>query len=251
MIELIEPMWGQNLLLWMHQVMEYHFWSHWLPVVADAFVFVYPVYLVVLYGVWMIQRYNDTASQRYRGWKFLDRLLLLLPGLLRQPLASSQWQALKESAVWIFVAAMASTVFNMLIQVFLVKDRPDIVMDLMYQKREDLILYDYLPEASFPSDHATMSMAIAVATLVWGLRYKKQWYVYFSVFLFVISGIMGYARISIGIHWPTDVIGGYVVGIMIPLVLFLPRVYRVLKKWVFDRLIGVEEWIVKRLKVKS
>jgi membrane-associated phospholipid phosphatase len=54
--------------------------------------------------------------------------------------------------------------------------------------------------------------------------------VYFSVFLFVISAIMGYARISIGIHWPTDVIGGYVVGIMIPILLWLPKVYALLQK---------------------
>jgi len=132
---------------------------------------------------------------------------------------------LKESAVWIFIAAMGSTIFNMLVQVFLVKDRPDVVLDLLYQKREDLILYDYLPEASFPSDHATMSMAIAVATLLYGLRYKKKGYVYFSIFLFVISGIMGYARISIGIHWPTDVIGGYAVGIFLPLLLFKESIY--------------------------
>jgi hypothetical protein len=49
MIELIEPMWGQEVLLWMHQIMENPLWAHWLPILADAFVFVYPVYLVVLY----------------------------------------------------------------------------------------------------------------------------------------------------------------------------------------------------------
>lgn len=217
MIELIEPMWGQELLLWMHQVMQYPFFFDRLPVVADAFVFVYPVYLVVLYGYGMFQGYKGSMVQSF---------------------------ALKESAVWIFVAAMASTVFNMLVQVFLIKDRPDVVLDLLYQKREDLILYDYLPEASFPSDHATMSMAIAVATLLYGLRYKKKWYIYFSVFLFAISLIMGYARISIGIHWPTDVIGGYVVWIAVPMVLFLPKIYAWVKKWVIDRLIWVEEKII-------
>lgn len=217
MIELIEPMWGQELLLWMHQVMQYPFFFDRLPVVADAFVFVYPVYLVVLYGYGMFQGYKGSMVQSF---------------------------ALKESAVWIFVAAMASTVFNMLVQVFLIKDRPDVVLDLLYQKREDLILYDYLPEASFPSDHATMSMAIAVATLLYGLRYKKKWYIYFSVFLFAISLIMGYARISIGIHWPTDVIGGYMVGIAVPVILFLPKIYAWVKKWVIDRLIWVEEKIV-------
>jgi membrane-associated phospholipid phosphatase len=67
--------------------------------------------------------------------------------------------------------------------------------------------------------------------------------VYFSVFLFAISGIMGYARISIGIHWPTDVLGGYVVGIAVPLILFMPKIYGWVKKWVIDRLMGLEEWV--------
>lgn len=49
MIHLIEPMWGQRLLLWMHQVMQFPFFFHWLPVAADVFVFVYPVYLFVVY----------------------------------------------------------------------------------------------------------------------------------------------------------------------------------------------------------
>jgi len=74
---------------------------------------------------------------------------------------------LKESALWVFWAGILSTFVNVFIQFWVTKDRPDIVMDLMYSKREDLILYDYLPTASFPSDHATMSMAIALATLLW------------------------------------------------------------------------------------
>ncbi len=216
MIHLIEPMWGEKLLLWMHQVMQFPFFFHWLPVVADVFVFVYPVYLFVVYV------YGMRLSHK---------------GII-------QWRIFKESALWVFIAAMASAIFNMIVQVFLIKDRPDVVLNLLYQKREDLILYDYLPEASFPSDHATMSMAIAMATLLYGIRYKKKWYVYFSIFLFAISLIMGYARISIGIHWPTDVIGGYIVGIAIPVVLFLPKIYGFIKKWIVDKLIWVEEKIV-------
>lgn len=211
-------MWGQEVLLWMHQVMQYPFFFHRLPILADAFVFVYPVYLVLLYGYAIFQGRRDSKVH---------------------------WFSLKESALWVFVAAMASTIFNMIVQVFLIKDRPDVVMNLLYQKREDLILYDYLPEASFPSDHATMSMAIAVATLLYGLRYKKKWYIYFSLFLFAISGIMGYARISIGIHWPTDVLGGYVVGVVVPVILFLPKIYGFIKKWVIDRLIELEEKVVE------
>gem|GEM_PF-2230923 len=59
MINLIEPLWGQELLLWMHQVMQYPFFFERLPVVADIFVFVYPVYLVVLYGYGMLWSYRN------------------------------------------------------------------------------------------------------------------------------------------------------------------------------------------------
>ena len=237
MIELIEPMWGQSLLLVMHRIMENPLWAEILPVVADVFVFVYPVYLVVLYGCGMY----TSCKMQDASWRFFAFISKWIPA--RGPEWHNRYN-LKESALWIFLAGILSTGFNILVQFFLVKDRPDVVMDLLYQKREDLILYDYLPSASFPSDHATMSMAIAVATLLWGLRYKKKGYVYFSVFLFAISLIMGWARISIGIHWPTDVIGGYVVGIFIPIMLFFPKVYGWVKKWVIDRLVGLEEKIV-------
>ena len=208
-----EPMWGKNLLLWMHQLMQNPFLFQWIPVLADVFVFVYPVYLVVLYVYAMV--YKVVVQ--------------------------------KQSALWIFFAAMISMVFNMIVQLFVVKDRPDVVMDLLYQKKEDLILYNYLPEWSFPSDHVTMGVTIAMATLLWGLRYKKKWYVYFSLFLFAIAIVMWWARITIGIHRPTDVIGGCVVGIAIPLILFHKKIYPYLQSWAIDPLIRVEEWVWKKI----
>jgi len=229
------------LLLWMHQVMQYPFFFERLPVLADIFVFVYPIYLVVLYGYGMYYSWKLKTTD----WNFfLGKFNIFwnwIPG------GRPEWQtgyAFKESAIWVFVAAIVSMLFNMIVQVFLIKDRPDVVLDLLYQKKEDLILYDYLPQASFPSDHATMSMAIAIATLLYGLRYKKKWYVYFSVFLFAISLIMVYARVSIGIHRPTDIIGWYVVWILIPMILFTPKIYRWVKKYIIDRLVWVEEKII-------
>lgn len=135
-----EPMWGEQILLSMHKIMTIPFFFHWTPVFADVFVFVYPIYLVILYVYGMVSKKLEE----------------------------------KQAALWVFWAAMSSAIFNIIFQIFVVKDRPDVVLDLLYQKKEDLILYDYLPEASFPSDHATMSLAIAMATLLRGLRYKKK-----------------------------------------------------------------------------
>lgn len=60
---------------------------------------------------------------------------------------------------------------------------------------------------SFPSGHTIM--AFAMATTV-SLQYKK-WYV--VVPAYVWAGAVGYSRMYRGVHYPSDVLGGAVVGI--------------------------------------
>lgn len=56
MIKLIEPIWSVNLskalFAWMQAST---FLSHWMPILADIFVFSYPIYLVALYVAGMVQ----------------------------------------------------------------------------------------------------------------------------------------------------------------------------------------------------
>ena len=50
MIQLIEPYWGVTLLTTLFTWMQASvFWSYWIPVMADIFVFFYPLYLLGLY----------------------------------------------------------------------------------------------------------------------------------------------------------------------------------------------------------
>lgn len=60
--------------------------------------------------------------------------------------------------------------------------------------------------ASMPSGHA--SMAFATATMV-SLQYKK-WYV--TVPAYTWAGLVGYSRIALGYHYPSDVLIGALVG---------------------------------------
>lgn len=64
---------------------------------------------------------------------------------------------------------------------------------------------------SFPSGHATFFFALA--TLVF-LHNKKAGSLYF-LFAFLIS----LARVFSGIHWPSDILGGAIAGILIALAL--------------------------------
>jgi undecaprenyl-diphosphatase len=74
-------------------------------------------------------------------------------------------------------------------------------------------------DASFPSDHATASMAIAVAFL---LRRRFFW----GVLTFVFAVILDFGRVAAGFHYPTDVLAGAAIGALSALVLWAPPVRR-------------------------
>lgn len=64
---------------------------------------------------------------------------------------------------------------------------------------------DYKSSKSFPSSHAANSMAFAVFV---GWRYKK-----IMSLLVVIAVLIGISRVYVGVHYPSDVLGGMSVGV--------------------------------------
>lgn len=58
---------------------------------------------------------------------------------------------------------------------------------------------------SFPSGHAT---GVTAATVGWILSSKKKWR-YFGI---IFAVLMGLSRIYLFVHYPTDVIAGFIVG---------------------------------------
>lgn len=60
---------------------------------------------------------------------------------------------------------------------------------------------------SFPSGHTTCAFASATAL---SLTYKK-WYVVAPAYVY--AGLVGYSRMRLGVHYPSDVLGGMVIGV--------------------------------------
>jgi undecaprenyl-diphosphatase len=88
--------------------------------------------------------------------------------------------------------------------------------------------------ASFPSNHA--AAAFAVAASIWLFRRKDGWA------WFVLAALIGFSRIWCGIHYPLDIIGGSILGILIAVVIGKLMRWRPLK-WLSEALIGIYESI--------
>lgn len=72
----------------------------------------------------------------------------------------------------------------------------------------ELTLRDWhIGPLSFPSGHTTVAFSTATAL---SMSYKK-WYVTLPSFLY--AGFVGYSRMRLGAHYPSDVLGGIIVGI--------------------------------------
>jgi undecaprenyl-diphosphatase len=73
-------------------------------------------------------------------------------------------------------------------------------------------------DPSFPSDHATAAFAIAVS--IW-LRHRTAGWLALS-----LAAIVSVSRVAVGTHYPTDVLGGAVLGTLAAVVLWLPPIRR-------------------------
>jgi undecaprenyl-diphosphatase len=59
-------------------------------------------------------------------------------------------------------------------------------------------------DPSFPSAHAAFSFMMATLLALWFPRYR--------VIFFIVAGFIGWTRIYLGLHYPTDVIVGALLG---------------------------------------
>jgi membrane-associated phospholipid phosphatase len=76
-----------------------------------------------------------------------------------------------------------------------------------YQDHPDINTYVYSNGKSFPSGHTTLAFATATTL---ALEYKK-WYITIPAFVWASS--VGYSRMRLGRHYPSDVAAGAIVGV--------------------------------------
>ena len=99
------------------------------------------------------------------------------------------------------------------------------ILKYTFQRPRPFISYPFIEKLSaggspsFPSGHTSDAMAMALS-----LMYPK-WYVIVPSFIW--TGLVGYSRMDLGVHYPFDVLVGAIIGVTCSL-----AVYRILsQKW--------------------
>lgn len=69
--------------------------------------------------------------------------------------------------------------------------------------------YNFLHHAaddSFPSDHGTVAFTFGFAFLFWHRRWS-------GALLLAVAGAIAWSRVYLGVHWPLDMVGGFLAAL--------------------------------------
>jgi|SRR3989344_7594242 len=146
---------------------------------------------------------NNLAG--YNVW--LDRFMIFAADMMGYFLLVSMviifWKKnyFKKAIVVSFGSAIIARFgFVSLMRYFFYSPRPFLVLDNINQ------LMNHESESSFPSGHAAFYFALMMGICFYN---KKAGWIYF-----VLAGLMGFARVFVGVHWPLDILAGAVLGII-------------------------------------
>ncbi|MFQ6141452.1 phosphatase PAP2 family protein [Streptomyces seoulensis] len=107
--------------------------------------------------------------------------------------------------VWAPLAAGIAVLVNVPIRGFVERPRP-------FRDHQGLdVLVAGKTDFSFVSDHATITMAMGVALFVANRR--------FGLAGIAVALLEGFCRVYMGVHYPTDVVGGFALGTAVALLL--------------------------------
>ncbi|MGW1809520.1 phosphatase PAP2 family protein [Streptomyces sp. NPDC002078] len=110
--------------------------------------------------------------------------------------------------VWAPLAAGIAVLVNVPIRGFVERPRPFVAhqgLDVLVSGKTDF---------SFVSDHATITMALGVGLFVANRR--------FGIAGIGLALLEGFCRVYMGVHYPTDVVGGFALGTAVALLLSPP-----------------------------
>jgi undecaprenyl-diphosphatase len=128
--------------------------------------------------------------------KYFDYLLIFLTLLFLIKNFKKHWRLVVKT---VSAGVLARLGLTKLIRFFYKRPRP-------FVENKVNLLFNYSSSSSFPSGHA--AFYFAVSTIIYSYN-KKAGYLFF-----IASFLISFSRVFVGIHWPSDILGGAIVGII-------------------------------------
>jgi len=173
---------NKNILQYLSNFSNNKFIWEYIWILADLPMFFLPIFLL---WFWLYYRFEKTETNNIFNSKDKKEILLL-----------------------IFYSTILALIISLIIQQFINIERPE-----NHINESAKLLMEHLPDASFPSDHATVSFAFLASLFFAG--YKKIW-LYFMPFVI----IMNISRIVAWVHWPFDILAGAIIWISSSFLMF-------------------------------
>lgn len=102
------------------------------------------------------------------------------------------------SALAMGLTTLASAFASEVLKIYFARVRPDLVPQL-----------DIIHNASYPSGHANNAAVVYILCIMLVPQARHPAWQLAAAFMIVVTGL---SRIMLGVHWPTDVIGGWMLG---------------------------------------
>jgi len=108
-----------------------------------------------------------------------------------------------QSMWFVLAATIGGTLLSFWLKELIGRDRPTVVIHLLK-----------VTSLSFPSGHSMMSAVVYLtqASLLARIESVRRIKIYIISVALFLSFIIGFSRVYLGVHYPTDVIGGWAVG---------------------------------------
>ncbi|MFD4571643.1 phosphatase PAP2 family protein [Streptomyces sp. NPDC058417] len=126
-------------------------------------------------------------------------------GVRRRAGSGEEAASAVAALVWAPLAAAVAVLVNVPIRGFVERPRPFLDHDGLE------VLVSGKSDFSFVSDHATLTMAMGVALFVANRK--------FGLVGIGLGLLEGFCRVYMGVHYPTDVVGGFALGTAVALLL--------------------------------
>jgi undecaprenyl-diphosphatase len=104
----------------------------------------------------------------------------------------------RRPALAIVAAVLFANIASSLLKAAFDRPRPDLIAHL-----------DHVSSASYPSGHATSAAALYLTlALLAPSRWRRQAW----TLAVLMVGLTGLSRVTLGVHWPSDIVGGILLG---------------------------------------